>query len=88
MLPHSEAKSLTSDIGDRFDLTPATYSITSDLELLANIRTAAGLLSETDTPAELRPDLVELIYRECDRLSISIMGFLQERYPESPRFLD
>jgi len=51
---------------------------------LASIESAARLLGESDTPAELRQELVGIIVKECRHLSASIMGLLQQRREATP----
>jgi hypothetical protein len=51
-----------------------------DLNPLASIQSAAGLLSEDDTPTEFRQELCGIIATECKRLSASITS-LHQRSP-------
>lgn len=55
-----------------------------NLNPLASIQSAAGLLAEEDTPAELRHELAGIISTECGRLSAGITSLLQ-RTPAAPQ---
>lgn len=46
------------------------------LNPLATIQSAAGLLAEEDTSAEVRQELLGIVSKECARLSASIVGLL------------
>jgi hypothetical protein len=58
-----------------------------NLNPIASIQSAAGLLAEEDTPADLRHELAGIISTECGRLSAGITSLLQ-RTPAavSPQF--
>ena len=58
--------------------------ITLDPTPLASIEGAARLLGESDTPAEMRQELVGIIVKECKHLSASITGLLQQRREATP----
>lgn len=59
--------------------------ITIDLSPpLASIESAARLLGEGDTPAEMRKELAGIIVKECKHLSGSITGLLQQRREGTP----
>jgi signal transduction histidine kinase len=49
-----------------------------NLNSLASIQSAAGLLAEDDTPAAMRQELAGIISTECGRLSAGIKGLLQQ----------
>jgi signal transduction histidine kinase len=48
-----------------------------DLNPIISIQSAACLLAEEDTPADLRHELAGIISKECGRLSAGITGLLQ-----------
>lgn len=58
--------------------------ITLDPSPLASIESAARLLGESDTPAELRQELVGIVVKECQHLSTCITGLLQQRCETAP----
>ena len=60
-----------------------------NLNPIASIQSAAGLLAEEDTPADLRHELAGIISTECGRLSAGITSLLQ-RTPTAvpPQFLE
>jgi hypothetical protein len=58
--------------------------ITFDPNPLTSIETAARLLGENDTPADLRQELVGIISKECKHLSASITGLLQQHREAAP----
>jgi hypothetical protein len=58
--------------------------ITPDPSPLASIESAARLLGESDTPAEMRQELVGIIVKECRHLSASITSLLEQRREETP----
>jgi len=53
--------------------------IAFDPNPLTSIESAARLLGESDTPAELREELVDIVLKECKHLSASITSLLQQR---------
>ncbi len=55
-----------------------------DLNPLASIEIAAGLLAQDDTSAATRGELVGIVLRECEHLSASIRGVL-ERFRTTPQ---
>jgi hypothetical protein len=58
-----------------------------DLNSIASIQSAAGLLSDEDTPPEQREELAGIISTECQHLSASIQGLLQLSHaPAQPQF--
>ena len=59
----------------------------ADLNSLASIQSAAVLLAEDDTPAELRQELAGIISTECGRLSASVKGLLQQGSGVAPRLV-
>jgi hypothetical protein len=58
--------------------------INVDLNPLASIQSAAGLLGEDDTPSDLRQELVGLISTECAHLSDNIAGLLLQGRRAAP----
>jgi signal transduction histidine kinase len=54
-----------------------------DLNPLASIEIAAGLLAQDDTSAAMRGELVGIVLAECEHLSASIRGVL-ERFRTAP----
>jgi hypothetical protein len=59
-------------------------AIKIDLNSLASIESAAGLLGEDDTPTALRQELVGIISTECEHLSASIVGLVQQDRRAAP----
>ena len=57
-----------------------------NLNPIASIQSAAGLLAEEDTPAELRHELAGIISTECGRLSAGITSLLQRTPASAPQF--
>ena len=58
-----------------------------NLNPIASIQSAAGLLAEEDTPADLRHELAGIISTECGRLSAGITSLLQRTAAAaSPQF--
>jgi hypothetical protein len=55
-----------------------------DLNPLASIEMAAGLLAQDDTPTAMRGELVGIVLAECEHLSASIQGVL-ERLRTTPQ---
>jgi signal transduction histidine kinase len=60
------------------------FEITPDASPVDSIESAARLLGESDTPAEMRQELVSIIIKECKHLSASITGLLQQRREATP----
>jgi hypothetical protein len=55
-----------------------------DANPLTSIESAARLLGENDTPADLRQELVGIIAKECNHLSASITSLLENRREAAP----
>ena len=55
-----------------------------DLNPLVSIESAAKLLAEEDTPVDLRQELAGIISKECQNLSASIGGLLQQVRAAAP----
>jgi signal transduction histidine kinase len=66
-----------SNSWSRFGNRASQTSNNIDLNPLASIQSAAGLLCEDDTPREQRQELAGIISTECEILSASIQGLLQ-----------
>jgi signal transduction histidine kinase len=63
--------------------TIAKTNISFDLNPLTSIEVAAKLLDDDDTPPTLREELVGIILKECNHLSVNIASMIQQ-YDDAP----
>ena len=60
-------------------------AIEFNLNPIASIQSAAGLLAEADTPADVRHELAGIISTECDRLAASIAALVEQKTTAATR---